>query len=223
MAKRELEIVCGNCYHVFNIAVNGARVFQQPSHYERFIRLIQYYRKDMFWKYTRFESLKSYSPEVVLSQTNAEKLVDIIAYCIMPNHFHIILKQVSDGGVAKFMAKITHSYAKFFNRRKKKIGPVWAGRYRCSKIETKNEFLCISRHLHMEPVFVGLVKTPGQWQYSSFNEYINRKTGDKMKICTFDGYIDINSKEYAKFVKDKDNYTKTFDTISGLIFENCLV
>ncbi|MGC8804814.1 MAG: transposase, partial [Candidatus Ratteibacteria bacterium] len=123
MAKREVEIVCGNCYHVLNIAIGGIKIFQQISDYERFIRLIRYYRKNMFWKYARFESLKSYSPEVVLSQTNAEKFVDIIAYCIMPDHFHMVVRQVGDQGVPKFMAKVTHSYAKFFNRKKKRIGP----------------------------------------------------------------------------------------------------
>ncbi|HXK45531.1 MAG TPA: hypothetical protein PL060_06195 [bacterium] len=121
------------------------------------------------------------------------------------------------------MAKITNAYAKFFNRIKKKNGPVWSGRYRCSKIETEKEFLCISRHLHMEPVFAGLVKKPEQYEYSSFREYINRVKNDDTKICSFDGYVNIEPKEYATFVKDTDNYIKTFDTISRLIFENCLI
>src|SRR4030042_3171136 len=106
MAYRLITFVNNEIYHVYNRGVEKRQIFIAPSDYQRFILTCIYYQQ--------------LTPPIRYSlasdrKINTDKLVDILAYCLMPNHFHLLLMQLDDNGISQFISKVANSYTKFFN------------------------------------------------------------------------------------------------------------
>jgi len=104
---------------------------------------------------------------------NSDLFVKIISYCIMPTHYHLLLEQVKDGGTEKFISKILNSYAKYFNLRHKRSGPLWSSRFKSVGVDDNEQLLHLTRYIHLNPTSAGYVSMPEDWQYSSYVEYIS--------------------------------------------------
>jgi REP element-mobilizing transposase RayT len=125
----------------------------------------------------------------------------LIAYCLMPNHFHLILKEVRENAIAKCLHALQTSYAKAVNYRYSRSGHLFQDTYR--KIIVKNEvhLVYLSRYLHLNPVRTGLVRTPEDWKYSSYCEYIGLR---KKELIHPETIISLFScvEEYREHVLD---------------------
>ena len=75
--------------------------------------------------------------------------MEIICYCLMPNHLHLLLRQLMDGGISKFMSNFANSYTRYFNTKSKRKGPVFEGKFKAKRIETDEQLLHLSRHIHL--------------------------------------------------------------------------
>jgi putative transposase len=101
-------------------------------------------------------------------QSENEQLVEVVAYCIMQTHFHLILKQVTEDGIAKFMGRILNGYSRYFNSLHSRVGPLWTGRFKNVLIRNDEHLLHLTRYIHLNPVSAGLVTKPEDWDYSSY-------------------------------------------------------
>ena len=106
----------------------------------------------------------------ILKEYKEKYDVQIYAYCIMSNHFHLLIKADLEE-LASFMAKILAIYAIYYNKIHQRIGYVFEGRYKSQCIEDTNYFWNCFRYIHRNPVKAGIVKNEMQYKYSSFNEY----------------------------------------------------
>lgn len=95
----------------------------------------------------------------------------IFAYCLMDNHIHLLIKESSEG-LATIMKRINTSYAYYFNKKYHRVGHLFQDRFKSEPIEDERYLLAVIRYIHNNPVKAGLVTTPGQYQWSSYNHYL---------------------------------------------------
>lgn len=225
MQIRKDQLVTGNYYHIFSRSIAKFVIFNNQEEFLRMrdiVHLCQFanfnYR---FSKYIKLDStLKNQIYDNLLKSN--EKLVEIIAYCLMPTHIHLILRQISDNGISKFMARILNSYSRYFNQKHGRIGPLWSGRFKNVFVSSDSQLLHLTRYLHLNPTSAGLTEKPEEWQYSSYKEYIHKNDPDEARknICVFDDVIEITPSKYAEFVMDRKDYQREISKIKKLLIED---
>lgn len=216
-------LVEGKIYHVFNKSIAEFKIFNNESEFSRMVDTVRYYqRKKPTTKFSKFiKSPKmdedSFNETVAIKDDN-EKLVEIIAYCIMPTHLHLILKQLQEEGISIFMSNIQNSYARYFNIKLDRKGPLWVGRFKNVLVKTDEQLLHLTRYIHLNPVTANLVHKAEKWLASSYQEYI-LKSDRNHRLCKYDDILDIESVSYRKFVEDRAAYQRDLEKIKNLIFE----
>ena len=146
------------------------------------------------------------------------KLINIIAYCLMPTHIHLVLQQLEDNGISIFMNNLLNSYTRYFNIRHKRKGPLWVGRFKRVVVSTDEQLLHLTRYVHLNPVTSYLIEKPESWAYGSYNEYCSQGTTDE-EMCCYENILDIDSKSYKKFVNDRKEYQRELAKIKELMLE----
>lgn len=213
---RKHPLITNQIYHIFNKSIAGYKIFSKKTDYDRFIEMMKYYQNAnntlRFSVY--YQSLKkSKYPDNFVN--NTLKSVDIIAYCIMPTHIHLVLCQLIENGITKFMKNILDSYSRYFNIVNNRKGPLWQGRFKSVLVESDEQLLHLTRYVHLNPSSDNLVKSPEDWNYSSYREYLGSAADD---ICNFPQYIEINKESYKVFVQDRQDYQKKLAEIKHLLF-----
>jgi putative transposase len=136
----------------------------------------------------------------------------------MPTHIHLILLQLKEQGISRFINLALKSYSKYFNTKYKRKGPLWEGRFKNVLVETNEQFLHLTRYLHLNPTTAFLDSKPEKWSFSSYREYLGLTKGDN-KICNYSKYLDMDSSTYKEFVEDQIDYQRKLKTIKNLILE----
>jgi putative transposase len=213
MPTRKNILVTGEIYHVFNKSIAEFKIFNNHSEFSRMLDTIRYYQYERpSIKFSKF--IKSSNKDIFISKK--EKLVEIISYCLMPTHIHLILKQLKENAISISMGNIQNSYTRYFNTKHIRKGPLWEGRFKNVLIKTDEQLLHLTRYIHLNPVTAYLVTRPEEWLFSSYREYLMI---DDKKICRYDNVLDIEPDFYRKFVEDRVVYQRELAKIKDLVFE----
>lgn len=143
MPRRHIQFERGRHYHITNLGLAKKKIFYDSNDYEWFLNHMQTYKK----KYN----------------------IDISCYCLMPNHFHLIASQTGDIGLLKFICTLEFPYAKHFNSRWNRKGQLFGKRYFSKLIEDQEQLINTIQYIINNPVRAGLVASPEEWPYLSFN------------------------------------------------------
>jgi len=195
-------------YHIYTKSIAGYTIFNCKEEFGRIMEVISLSRfKGPKSKTPLSQLINSKGPKILRSKDSLAKtdaLVRIVAYCIMPTHLHFLMQQVSEDGISKFMSRILNSYARYFNLRHHRRGPLLQSRFENIHIENQEHLLHETRYIHLNPVTAYLVEDPADWAYSSYHEYMSGT--DNQGLCHFRDLIDMTPSMYRKFVfLDKDN------------------
>lgn len=185
-------------YHVFNRSNQKQTIFHDKQDHERFLLVM------LLTQYT--QPVRNISRLSVQSLTlhkyaRSEKLVDIIAFCIMPNHFHLLLFNKTEAGVSKYMQRLLTSYSKYYNQKYGSSGHLFQGRYGRTHISDDTQLLHTSAYIHRNP------RELDEWRsdvyhypWSSAQDYISNNRWDE--LMTRDIIINHfqNSQEYQDFL-----------------------
>lgn len=151
------RIVIGNFYHVLNRGVDKRKIFLDNKDYFRFIHdLFEFndvqnvYNVGYFLK--NIDVGRQYIDGDKDNKRSRKLLVNIHAFCLMPNHYHLLLSQVVDNGISKFIKKLNGGYSKYFNERYERDGSLFQGRYKCVSIQKDSHFLHIPYYIHLNPL-----------------------------------------------------------------------
>ena len=215
---RQHSLEEGKIYHIFNKSIAGFKIFNNDSEFSRILDVIRFYqasdRKISFSNFVR--TTADNKDSFFNSNQNNIKLVEIIAYCIMPTHFHLILKQLVEDGISVFMNNTENSYARYFNLKHKRKGPLWEGRFKNVPVESDEQLLHLTRYVHLNPVTAYLVNRPQDWGASSYGEYILDKDSN---ICRYSHILNIEPKSYQSFVRDNIAYQRELARIKDLMLD----
>lgn len=208
-------------YHIIGRSIARYEVFNDQDDYQRFVDILDLYRfGDFYYRYSQFQLL-DWNMQIAIRNNIREsndQLVEIIAYCIMPTHYHLILGQISDKGISKYMGKVLGSYSLYFNIKHKRHGPLWEGKFKNVSVSTDEQLLHLTRYIHLNPVSANLAKNPEDWAYSSYHDYVGNNPSASM--CKYSQILDIEPKTYKKFVKDRISYQKELSKIKNILLEN---
>lgn len=206
MSSRKTPLIAGEYYHVYNRSLLGVPIFAKSREADNFIKALVYYAQSNPLRRLSFEKR---CKENKINYDN--RLVSIAAYCLMPNHFHLLLKQETDKGISRYMQKLTLSFVRYYNTLHRSKGPIFESKFKSVLIESEYQLLHVSRYIHLNPSSAGLVDDPLVYKYSSFCMYVN---GGENKPLVFDDVLRTRKRGYyEKFVYDNVEYQRTLEFI----------
>ncbi len=200
------EVLANNqIYHIFNRGVDKKIVFFDKRDYSHALETINYYRfLDPPLRFSHFLQLNIKNQSVSMSQLESSaKLVKIIAFCLMPNHYHLILKQENDDGISKFISIFQNSYVKYVNLKHQRIGPLFQGPFKSVRVVSNEQLLHLSRYIHLNPINAFLIKPKNldSYQWSSYAHYVGDQQIPMVENdLIFEQFADKN--EYRAFTED---------------------
>lgn len=222
--RRKEALVTGEVYHIFNKSIAGFKIFNGQADFIRMLNTLRYFQiEHTDYKFTYFMNLPDIQrmgfKKYFFSYANGKpKIVQIISYCIMPTHFHLILKQLKDNAISIFMQNALNSYSHYFNYYYHRKGPLWQSKFKNILVRTNEQLLHLSRYLHLNPVTAFLVDRPEEWKFSSYGEYVSN-LHDEERLCQFKDILNLDLSSYRKFVEDRASYQRELAKIKGLILE----
>ena len=225
MPYRQTVFAPGEIYHVFNRGVARQPIFFSRNNYSRFIQLIDYYR---FCQTPVSFSLLMNTPveirgEMLKSLIKENNLqAEILAFCLMPNHFHFLLKEVSEKGIANFMRYVQNGYAKYLNIKENRVGPLFQSMFKAVRIQSDEQLLHVSRYIHLNPSTEYLVKIEklSEYSWSSLPVYLDTKHPD-FSFVNPEPVLSFfkDNEKYKEFVLDQAEYQRELDKIKHLTLE----
>lgn len=213
MSYRQAVFASGQFYHVFNRGVEKRTTFIDRRDYNRFIDSLNYYRaRDQHVRFSFRGRIAVLNKDISPGPLFAE----VVSYCLMPNHFHLLLKQVNDNGITTFLSKLSNSYTKYFNTRYKRVGPLFQGSFKAVRIESDEQLIHVSRYIHLNPLIDYLVKDLRAYTHSSYLEYLGVKKGFCHKNYIMDNF---SHESYEQFVLDQEDYGRSIKLLERATHE----
>jgi putative transposase len=210
-------------YHIFNRGIERRDVFTNKYEFQRAVDTVGYYRFfNLPLKFSQFLNKPQQVRNDIFSdiEIGNEKIVSVIAFCLMPNHFHFLLKQLKENGISRFISNFTNSYTKYFNTKNERAGPLFQGIFKSVLIETNEQLLHLSRYIHLNPVSSFLIpdKDLQNYQWSSLPEYLNLNEKD---ICDRKIVLDQFSsiQKYKDFLLVQVKYAQELEKIKHLTID----
>ncbi|MFO0971171.1 MAG: transposase [Candidatus Saccharimonadales bacterium] len=190
-------------YHVYSRGVAKQDVFQNREDYLIFLSL--------------FERYLSKKPKISPARTTyphyAPRL-NLIAYCLMPNHIHLLVYQKDRAALTEFMRSLMTSYSMYFNKKYNRVGPVFQSRYRASHIDHQSYLEHITRYIHLNP------KNWRNYEFSSINNYRHNRSPEWLNISPVMKIFNSSTKEYLQFVSDYESMKTTLDELKWELADN---
>jgi len=205
MPTRKVPLITDQYYHIFNRGVARQPMFKEVRDYKRFIKTMQYYQH-VKPKLRFSDYLNSKDKNL----PNLEKTVEIIAYCLMPNHFHFLLRQKVGKGISDFVRISANSYDR--------VGPLMQGKFKAILVETDEQLLHLSRYIHLNPTSSFVTNDLEKYYWSSYLEYTSEAA---LPICEKETILSFFSSQeaYRQFVLDQENYARKLTEIEHLLSE----
>lgn len=220
-------ITTGEIYHILNRGVDKRKIFLNDKDYLRFIHdLFEFNDTEPVFNLGHFLNRDQYidfvSQYIKREQKPRKLIVEILAFCIMPNHFHLLLRQKKDGGITKFMRKLGIGYAKYFNQKYERTGTLFQGRYKLVPVNKESHFIYLPYYIHFNPLDLKMpewrtgkiqnyqkaIKFLNSYRWSSHLDYIDKKNFPSITQREFLLKIFGGAENYKKTVK---NWLKQMD------------
>lgn len=184
-------------YHIYNRGVDKQVVFKQQEDFVVFLGLLKRYLGSELQKNSNRIDHPNYFNEV-----------ELLAFCLMPNHFHLFIYQADNkDAITRFMRSIITAYSMYFNKKYKRVGPLFQQRYKAVRITDEAQFEHISRYIHLNPAKYS------DYEWSSYSYYLSKKKaeGEWLKPNKVMGLFK-NPEAYKAFVEDyKDKHDELED------------
>ena len=204
MSIRKINFVESEYYHVFNRGVDKRAIFETQDDLQYFFqRLVD---MNMVVTDLKFNSKRYRKSGEVVVDKKYKNLVSIISYCLLPNHFHLVLKQESEDGISKFMQKLGTSYTMYFNQKYKRSGSLFQGKFKANMIDGEFGLPVLSVYVNLNYMH-HRINPKASLVKSSIFEYLDEELASEIGSVA----------EYKKFAK----YTsKIFGENKGLVIKD---
>jgi putative transposase len=171
-------------YHVYARGLNRQKIFREAADFEKFLRL--------FARYLSLEETKNING---VSFPNYYNRIELLAFCLMPNHFHLLIYQRQQGVMAQFMRSLLTSYSMYFNKKYKRTGPLFESRYKASLITEDAYLEHVTRYIHLNP------RDWRYYDYSSLPYYLQQISDEWVRPERISSRF-ADPAAYLEFVQD---------------------
>ena len=222
MPVRKIPLVMGETYHILSKSIAGYEIFRNEAEYERMKALFRYYQAtNTIRKFSLFFNTKDKQEFYKKYPSPGEKLVEIICYCVMPTHIHLVLHQLKEDGITRYINSILNSYSHYFNIKTKRRGPLWESRFSNILIKTDEQLTHLSLYIHLNPVTAYLVDKPQNWPFSSYQEFLGQ-IEVKQRLCNYVKLMQVEPKGYKEFVDSRIDYQRKLASMKRFFLEQPL-
>jgi len=225
MTYRKPPIFKNQIYHVFNRGIAKVPIFFDKRDYFRFFEVTNFYRfsspEMRFSYYNRLEynSKKKFLDNL---ESKNEQQVNIYSYCLMPNHFHFVLKEIIENGIKNFTGNLQNSYAKYINTKMKRTGSLFQEMFKAVRIDSDEQLLHTVRYVHLNPLTSYLVKDFDQlikYPWSSLNDYITGINSTPFLDTSLIHSFYKSSGDLLAFTKDQADFQNKLKEIMHLTLD----
>lgn len=178
--KNSLKIyVDDSYYHIYNRGVAKSVIFEDHDDYVSFLADLKFYLspipehfKGSTLKVTKDEKTYIYYPSQ--QPKNHTGKIELVAYCLMPNHFHLCIRQTDKTAMTNFMRSLSTKYSMYFNKKYERVGPLFQGIYKAVLITEEQQFLYLTKYIHRNPLSLveNNVSELSEYPYSSYRNYL---------------------------------------------------
>jgi putative transposase len=227
------DLVTGEIFHILNRGVDKRKIFLTDKDYFRFIHNLFEFNDVR----PAFNLGRSFEKSQLIDLRNRTikprgLIVEILAFCLMPNHFHLLMRQKKDNGITNFMRKLSVGYANYFNQKYERTGALFQGRYKAVLVNKESHFVHLPYYIHLNPFdlvesdwrvgkiknYQKAIKFLESYRWSSHLDYIGQKNFPSVTqrefLLTFWGGSENYRKEIMNWLKEMD-----LTEMKGLILE----
>ncbi|OGK23241.1 hypothetical protein A3A46_04510 [Candidatus Roizmanbacteria bacterium RIFCSPLOWO2_01_FULL_37_13] len=207
----------GEIFHVFNKSIANYGIFNDLENSRRFIDTLFYYNNKLedesFSKFLKRK--ENYHAENLLIAKDFP-YIKFLCYCIMPDHYHLLVKIIEEDYFSKYISDVENSFTRFFNVKFERIGPLWQTSFKSVRIKSNEQLLHVHRYIHLNPTTSSLVDKPEDWTHSSYRDFISNPKFLREIITE----ISIkNPDTYKRFVEDQKDYQRKLKLIKKLLLD----
>lgn len=160
-------------YHIYNRGVEKRQIFLDNLDYHVFLHILKEALSDPTTLPAKKSLLQGPTLQWQRMPKNFYQQIDLFAYCLMPNHFHLLLKQKREHGIKELLQSIATRYSIYFNKKYKRVGPLFQSNYKATIVTEEPYLLHLTRYIHLNPSehFTDLTKA-----FSSYADYLGKRT-----------------------------------------------
>lgn len=224
MPLRKTPLVNGQIYHVFNRSVAKQPIFNGIRECDVFLNLVEYYNFvniPMRYSYLhRINIIERVSLYDKLYREN-QKYTDINALSVMPNHYHLLIKQNQDGGISNYIRLLQNSYSHYLNVKTGRSGALFQSPFKAVRIENDEQFLHVARYIHLNPLTSYLIKKDSELMNCKYNSYRDYVTENPRRFITTKLLMSFfkNKEGFSKFHFDHVDYQRRLKEIEHLMID----
>ena len=205
LRKKEITKTTGGIFHILNRGVDGRNIFLDEKDYFRFVHNLFEFNDlspALNTKYYFNQSMDFGNPYNI--RKPRKLIVEILAFCLMPNHFHLLLKQRGEGNIIKFMRKLGAGYANYFNQKYQRSGALFQGRYKLILVNSEPHFTYLPYYIHFNPLDL----TMPEWRKGKIQNY--QKAVEILNFFRWSSHLDYIGKKNFPSVTQRDFLLKFF-------------
>lgn len=217
-AKNRIKTyVSDSYYHIYNRGVEKRTIFEDDNDYTVFLACLKLYLNPPKPIDRRFSvTLQGPSPTDTNTlvyapcrqPNNHYGKIELVAYCLMPNHFHLCIKQTEKRDMDHFMRSLSTKYAMYFNKKYERVGSLFQGRYKAVLIETEEQFTYLTKYIHRNPLALTSYKDRprqlGKYSFSSYPNYLGARRQNWINPTNILSYFSEKNRynSYQSFVEE---------------------
>lgn len=189
MSIRKVNFVPGEYYHIYNRGNSKQKIFQEKEDYEYFLKLLFIANGEEKFKFHFLEGN-------VYEEKRGNQLVGIGAYVLMPNHFHILITELEDRGISKFLHKVSSSYSHYYNKKYERTGSLFEGKFKSEYADNDRYLKYLFSYIHLNPIKLIQSKWKEEgikdkqkvldflldYKYSSYKDYLETQRQENLII-----------------------------------------
>jgi len=212
MATPQRALETGKIYHLYNRGVEKRTVFTDPDEYQHWLKTLVYYQQ------SAARGRLANNMDFRLEDRTEPHRFHVLAYCLMPNHFHLLVEQLEDDGIRAGASLLSNSYTKAFNTKHNRVGPLFQGRFRSVEIKNDEQLVHVFRYILLNPYVAQLVDDPAHYRWSSWNEHMNPRSVSLCNDQRLRDYFD-SPEAFLAFIADHASYARSLYVAKHLLNE----
>ena len=213
--QRKIDFSVGEYYHVYSRGTDKRTIFLEQKDYQRFKVLLYICNNidpvDMCKYFQGGSTLTG-----LFKTKRGETLVDIGVYCLMPNHFHVLIKEKIEGGITKFLMKLLTAYSMYFNKKNSRTGTLFESKFKAKHIDSDEYLKYLFAYIHLNPIKL----VDPKWKENGINDRENAKK--YLAEYAFSSYLDyqnierletkiINREAFPEYFTPKEDFNVFID------------
>lgn len=208
MPSRRHVFKTGKAYHLYDKSLDHALIFDRKHTQKAFIDALKYYRfKGLPISLSLYKRLSISERQHIQKTFMKEKdaRVQIECFVLMPNHYHLIVRQKKEGGIVSFMSNMLNSFTRYYNRLISRKGPILLPQFRSIEILSSRQLIYTSKYIHVNPLRASLVGSIAEllsYKTSSLSSYIfARQRGSWIKVSKILKHFDFSGEAYWRYIE----------------------